>query len=105
MFEVTEKASEMIKDFLKDKDVIPAIRVMLSQGGWSGPSLGLALDESRDGDKVFDDRDLTFVVEKDFFESIKPIKVDYVESVMGAGFNIESSMPKPDSTCGSSCSC
>ncbi len=33
MFEVTEKASEMIKGFLKDKDVIPAIRVMLSQGG------------------------------------------------------------------------
>ena len=53
MFEVTEKASEMIKDFLKDRDVIPAIRVMLSQGGWSGPSLGLALDESRDGDEIF----------------------------------------------------
>jgi len=33
MFEVTEKASEMIKDFLKERDVIPAIRVMLSQGG------------------------------------------------------------------------
>jgi len=33
MFEVTEKASEMIKDFLKDKEEIPSIRVMLSQGG------------------------------------------------------------------------
>jgi len=33
MLEVTEKASEMIKDFLKDKDEIPAIRIMLSQGG------------------------------------------------------------------------
>ena len=33
MFEVTEKATEMIRDFLKDRDVIPAIRVMLSQGG------------------------------------------------------------------------
>ena len=33
MLEVTEKASEMIKDFLKDKEVIPAIRIMLSQGG------------------------------------------------------------------------
>ena len=33
MFEVTEKATEMIKDFLKDRDIIPAIRVMLSQGG------------------------------------------------------------------------
>jgi Fe-S cluster assembly iron-binding protein IscA len=33
MLEVTEKASEMIKDFLKDRDEIPAIRIMLSQGG------------------------------------------------------------------------
>jgi len=33
MFEVTEKASEMLKDFLKDREDSPAIRVMLSQGG------------------------------------------------------------------------
>jgi Fe-S cluster assembly iron-binding protein IscA len=33
MFEVTDKAVEMIKDFLKDRNEIPAIRVMLSQGG------------------------------------------------------------------------
>jgi hypothetical protein len=33
MFEVTDKAVEMIKDFLKDRDVVPPIRVMLSQGG------------------------------------------------------------------------
>ncbi len=33
MFEVTEKASEMIKDFLQDKEDVPAIRLMLSQGG------------------------------------------------------------------------
>jgi len=33
MFEVTEKATEMIKEFLKDRDEIPAIRIMLSQGG------------------------------------------------------------------------
>jgi Fe-S cluster assembly iron-binding protein IscA len=67
--------------------------------------LGLALDESRDGDEIFDDRELTFVVEKEFYERIKPIKVDYVESVMGAGFSISSNMPKPESACGSSCSC
>ena len=33
MFEVTEKASDMIKDFLKDKEEFPPIRLMLSQGG------------------------------------------------------------------------
>lgn len=33
MFEVTEKASEMIKDYLKGRDDAPPIRIMLSQGG------------------------------------------------------------------------
>ena len=66
--------------------------------------MGLALDELRDGDESFDDRGITFVVEKDFYEKVKPIKVDYMESPMGAGFNISSNMPKPESTCGSSCS-
>lgn len=33
MFEVTEKAHEMIKDFLKDREEMPSIRIMLSQGG------------------------------------------------------------------------
>jgi Fe-S cluster assembly iron-binding protein IscA len=66
--------------------------------------LGLALDESKDNDEVFNDDGLTFVIEKEFFEKIKPVKVDFIESPMGAGFNIESSMPKPESSCGS-CSC
>ena len=104
MFEVTEKASEMIKEFLKDKEEIPSIRIMLSQGGWSGPSLGMALDEPRDNDEVFDDRELTYVVDKNLFEQIKPIKVDYINTPMGAGFNIGSNM-QMGASCGSSCSC
>ena len=107
MLEITEKASEMIKDFLKDREEIPAIRIMLSQGGWSGPSLGMALDESRNDDEIFDDRGLTYVIEKSLYENVKPIRVDYVASAMGAGFNIASSMPT-GASCGSSggsCSC
>jgi Fe-S cluster assembly iron-binding protein IscA len=33
MFEVTEKATEMIKEFLKDKKEIPHIRIMMAGGG------------------------------------------------------------------------
>jgi Fe-S cluster assembly iron-binding protein IscA len=33
MLEVTEKATQMIKEFLKDRPTIPPIRIMLSQGG------------------------------------------------------------------------
>lgn len=33
MFQVTEKANEMIREFFKDKEEIPRIRIFLSEGG------------------------------------------------------------------------
>lgn len=55
-------------------------------------------------DKVFDEKGLTYLIEKDLYENVKPIKVDFVDTPMGAGFNIESNMKK-ESECGGSCSC
>ncbi|MCP4667669.1 MAG: hypothetical protein GY849_15040 [Deltaproteobacteria bacterium] len=64
----------------------------------------MALDEPKENDEVFDDRDLTYVIEKELFDRVKPIKVDYVNSPMGAGFNIGSNM-EMGASCASSCSC
>jgi hypothetical protein len=33
MFEVSEKAAEMIKEALKDQEKIPSVRVVLNEGG------------------------------------------------------------------------
>ncbi len=33
MFEVTDKANDMIKEFLKDREEITPIRIMLAGGG------------------------------------------------------------------------
>jgi hypothetical protein len=33
MFQVSEKAGEMIKEHFMDREKIPSIRIMLSQGG------------------------------------------------------------------------
>jgi iron-sulfur cluster assembly protein len=64
----------------------------------------MALDELRDEDHTFDDKGISYVIEKNLFEQVKPIKVDYVTTPMGAGFNITSSMGMGGS-CGQSCSC
>jgi iron-sulfur cluster assembly protein len=64
----------------------------------------LALDESKENDKVFDEKGLTYLIEKDLYENVKPIKVDFVKTPMGEGFNIDSNMKK-ESECGGSCSC
>jgi Fe-S cluster assembly iron-binding protein IscA len=33
MFEITEKASDKLKELLKDKEMVPGIRIVLAQGG------------------------------------------------------------------------
>jgi iron-sulfur cluster assembly protein len=64
----------------------------------------MALDEPKEEDEVFDDRGLKYLVDKNLYNSAKPIKVDYITSAMGSGFSISSNMQMGQS-CGSSCSC
>lgn len=33
MFEITDKASEMLKEYFKDREEIPSIRLFLNEGG------------------------------------------------------------------------
>lgn len=103
MLTVTDKASEVIKDFLKDKKPDASIRVLLNMG-CSGPSLGMALDENRsEADEVISVGSTTFVIEKDLFNQVKPINIDFITTPQGAGFKLTSSLPE-GSGCGD-CSC
>ena len=63
--------------------------------------MGMVPDEPNDDDMVFTERGITYLVGKELYESVKPIRVDYVESPMGSGFHISSNLEK---TCGP-CSC
>ena len=63
----------------------------------------MALDEPKEDDEKMDNNGITYLVEKSLFEQVKPITVDFVESAMGAGLSIQSSL-KAGEGCGS-CSC
>ena len=104
MFTVTEKALEIIKDFIKEKKPDSAVRIT-SSIGWSGPALGMALDEPGKDDEVFDEKGTKFVIEKDLFNQAKPINVDFVDTPQGSGFRLTSSLSAAGGECGSSCSC
>ena len=58
----------------------------------------MALDELRDDDLSFDIDKFQYVVNKDFMEKAKPIKVDFLPT----GFKVTSSINfGPSSACGS----
>ena len=103
MLTVTDKASEVILDFLKDKKEGAAIRVFVNMG-CSGPSLGMALDEAKtEADEVIQAGGTTFVVEKELLNQVKPINIDFITTPQGAGFKLTSSLPEGQG-CGS-CNC
>jgi len=52
----------------------------------------MALDESQDSDEVFTRNGLTFMIEKTLLESVKPIKIHFVETPRRSGYSIESSL-------------
>ena len=105
MFEVSDKAGEMMTQYFQDKDEDPYVRIILNEGGWAGPALGMVLDEPRDDDEIVKKNGNTFMISKELLEKVQPISVDYIDSEMGSGYTISSSLSSDGGGCGGSCSC
>jgi Fe-S cluster assembly iron-binding protein IscA len=65
----------------------------------------MALDEPKDGDEIVKNNGVTYLVNKQLLDQVKPITVDFVESGWGSGFSISSSLKKADGCGSGSCSC
>jgi Fe-S cluster assembly iron-binding protein IscA len=69
----------------------------------------MALDEPKDDDEVVVNNGITYMINKQLLDQVKPVSVDFTESPHGgAGFAINSSLKKGGG-CGTSaagsCSC
>ena len=62
----------------------------------------MSLDETKEGDKVFEEDGITFVIDEQLFEQVKPVNIDFITTDRGSGFSITSSLSNGGS-CGSSC--
>jgi len=91
----TEKVTALLK--AKDNDQL-ALRIFIKSGGCSGFSYGMALDEKKDGDTLFEQDGVKILIDEMSSQYLQGATVDYVDSMMGAGFKIEN--PNATSTCG-----
>jgi iron-sulfur cluster assembly accessory protein len=71
---------------------------MFSCGGCSGLQYGMTLDEEQDGDTVVSQGDFNLLVDEMSLGYITGSEVDYVDSLMGAGFTVNN--PNAVSSCG-----
>src|SRR4051794_11014196 len=105
MITLTDKGAEKVREFLtaQGADVQTAgLRVGVRGGGCSGFQYNLAFDQERDGDAVFEDHGLRLLVDRPSLPYVHGSIIDYVESMQGAGFQVNNPNVVAACGCGSS---
>lgn len=96
---MTTSASDKVRELLvQENDPSLALRIFVAGGGCSGLQYGMTLDEEQDGDTVIAQEGFRVVVDEMSVGYISGSEVDYVDSLMGAGFTVNN--PNAVSSCG-----
>jgi iron-sulfur cluster assembly accessory protein len=104
MVTLTDIAAEKVSSFLagQEPSEVAGLRVGVRGGGCSGFQYALALDEKREGDHVFEDHGIRVIVDDASLQYVSGSVVDYKESLMGAGFEVNNPNVVAACGCGSS---
>ena len=103
MVTLTDIAAKKVGEFLNGQEQADAgLRVAVRGGGCSGFQYQLALDEKREGDKVFDYEGIRIIVDEMSLRYVDGSTVDYTESLMGSGFQVNNPNVVAACGCGSS---
>jgi iron-sulfur cluster assembly protein len=104
MVTLSDIAAEKVRGFLSQQEAEGQVglRVGVRGGGCSGFQYALALDEKREDDHVFDHGGINILVDPASLRYVEGSQVDYAESMMGAGFEVNNPNVVASCGCGSS---
>ncbi len=96
---MTPAAADKVHELLaQENDPSLALRVFVAGGGCSGLQYGMTLDEEQEGDTVIPQNGFNVLVDEMSMGYIDGSEIDYVDSLMGAGFTVNN--PNAVSSCG-----
>jgi len=96
---VTPVAAEKVRELItQENDPTLGLRIFVAGGGCSGLQYGMTLDEEQEGDTSISMGDFKIFIDEMSIQYISGSEVDYVDSLMGAGFTVNN--PNAVSTCG-----
>jgi len=101
----TAQGAEKVSEFLASQGEAAsaaALRVGVRGGGCSGFQYQLAFDEQREGDIVFEHSGLRILVDAQSLPYLDGSEIDYVDSLQGAGFQVNNPNVVAACGCGSS---
>ena len=101
---ITQKAAEKIAVFMKEETEKPEyLRVYVQGGGCSGLSYGMSFEKAKEEDDILiEENGVKILVDSYSKDYLKGANVDYIESLMGAGFKINNPNVTKSCSCGSS---
>lgn len=104
MVTLTDIAADKVRGFLEtqESEGEVGLRVGVRGGGCSGFQYALALDERKEDDHVFDFEGIRLIVDPASMRYVDGSQVDYTESLMGAGFEVNNPNVVASCGCGSS---
>ena len=102
--EITPNAVSKVKDIMAQQSPQPSgLRVSVVGGGCSGFSYQMNFENETSGiDKVYDFDGLRVFVDQASLMYLNGTRIDYVETLEGAGFKFENPNVKTTCGCGSS---
>ena len=101
----TDRGAEKVQEFLAGQEEVAetaGLRVGVKGGGCSGFQYQLAFDECKDGDIVFESHGLKLLVDGPSLPYVDGSEIDYVDSLQGAGFQVNNPNVVAACGCGSS---
>jgi iron-sulfur cluster assembly protein len=101
----TDKGAEKVQEFLAAQAEVnesAGLRVGVKGGGCSGFQYQLAFDERKEGDVVFESHGLKVLVDGPSLPYVDGSQIDYVDSLQGAGFQVNNPNVVAACGCGSS---
>ena len=105
MVTITERAAAKVKQLLEAEDdpALTALRVAVEGGGCSGFRYALGFDAGpEEGDAVMELHGVRIVVDPYSLPYVEGTDLDYVDGLVGAGFQISNPNVKAACGCGSS---
>lgn len=97
---LTPLAIERVKDFMsKDEEKANGLRIFVMPGGCSGYQYGMVLEKNAKSDDISWAEDgINVYIDNQSARVLEGARIDFVETVQGAGFKIDN--PNAVSSCG-----
>ncbi|WP_068773929.1 iron-sulfur cluster insertion protein ErpA [Paenibacillus sp. FJAT-26967] len=100
LLKISDEATDKIKEMLEaEENPSLFLRVGVKEGGCSGFSYGMGLDDDQKADDtILDFSGLKVVVDSDSAKYLYGVEIDYKDAGMGGGFTIDN--PNAVASCG-----